>query len=243
MSVVARPAPPTRLRASYERIRALPPEVQLRECIDQLGNPEILVSEFLEAACEVEARLAAVTSPPAAAPDAGELMLEYFSPGRVIDIAQGSAAGFTCLASNVDPLRRTRSADDGERDGLDYVGLGPERTPACLGAVQSERDRTPYLVLLRLLACASELAPAAQRQWLDRELCGGRIGPEARFDLHLVLWQGESSPLHELARDLAEVVKEAALDDPLFPRMLEGIAAFQMDPDAFEGKLLPAWRV
>lgn len=235
-------APPTRLRASYQRIRALPPAEQLQECIDQLGNPEVLVAEFLEAACEVETRLGAAKSPRAAAEDTGELMLEYFTPGRLIAVAGGSADDFTCLASNVDPLHRD-TPEDGERDGLDYVGLGPDPGAACLGAVQSEHDATPYLVLLRLLTCASELAPAQQRDWLDRELFGGRLGPGPSFDLHLVVWEGDRSPLHELARDLAEVVKEAALDDPLFPKVIRDIAAFRMDPDAFDGKLVPDWRV
>lgn len=231
-------APRSRLRDTYERSRRLPPEVQLQECIDLLGHPEILVDELVEAFCEGDARGAVA----ARRPDDGELVLEYFYEGRDITVDEGVETYFTCLASGFDPLP---PANPGERDGLDYVALGREPSPPlpALGAVQSERDGTPYLVLLRLLACISELAPAVQLERLDRELFDGRLGREPAFDLHVVLWDRPGDPLHELTRDLAEVVKEAAARDSLFPPVLGQVAAYHMDPDQFEGRLTLSWRV
>ena len=235
---------PTPLRATYERSRRLSREAQLQECVDLLGHPDLLVDEFVEAFCEGEARSALATR--RRDDDDGELVLEYFYEGREIAVDGPSESHFTCLASGFDPLP---PADTAERDGLDYVAMGRDPSPAvpALGAVQSERDATPYLVLLRLLACASELAPAAQLERLDREVFDGKLGPEPAFDLHLVLWERADDPanvpLHELTRDLAEVVKAAAQQDSLFPPVLGHVAAYRMDPDAFEGRLTLAWRV
>ena len=237
----------TLLRATYERTRALPREAQLQECVDHLGHPEVLVSEFVDAYCAVEAMAdMAPVQVALAGPDGdpAELVLEYFYEGREISIGGIDSSDFRCVASDVLPLAGMQPGGD-ERDGLDYVGLADKDAPV-LGAVQSERDSTPLLVLLRLLTCTAELSPAPQLERLDREFLGGTLGSEPVFDLHLVLWEGEaeSQPsLHELTRDLAEVVKQAALDDPQFPPVLGSICGLRMDPDAFAGRLRLDWRV
>lgn len=242
----------TLLRRTYERARGLAPEAQLQECIDQLENPDVLVSEFVESYCAVEAGVG-VSRPGGPAATGGdededeELVLEYFYADREISVVGARPFAFTCVGSDVQPLRGMQPGGQ-QRDGLDYVGLlrAPASGPA-LGAVQSALDSTPFLVLLRLLACAAELAAKPQYQRLDREFFIGRLGPEPVFDLHLVLWEDGAGaappPLHELTRDLAEVVKQAALEDPLFPPVLGDICALRMDPDAFEGMLRLDWRV
>lgn len=236
----------TLLRRTYERTRALAPEAQLQECVDQLGNPELLVSEFVESYCAIDAHLGTPRPEAADAEAAGadELVLEYFYADREIAVAGAPPLAFTCLASDVQPLPGMQPGGD-ERDGLDYVGLKREPEPGpVLGAVESALDSTPFLVLLRLLACAAELAPAGQCQRLDREFFRGALGPQPVFDLHLVLFDAVSpEPLHELTRDLAEVLKQAALEDPLFPPVLGAISAFRMNPDAFDGTLRLDWRV
>ncbi len=241
MSAEPSQPPRTRLRATYERSRSLPRDAQLQECVDLLGHPEILVDEFVEAFCEGDARGAAASR----RQDDGELVLEYFYEGREISVQGEVETHFTCLASGFDPLP---PVDPSERDGLDYVAIGRDPSPPfpALGAVQSERDATPYLVLLRLLACASELAPRIQLERMDRELFDGKLGAEPAFDLHLVLWEPadpETAPLHELTRDLAEVVKASAAQDSLFPPVLGEVSAYRMDPDQFDGCLTLAWRV
>lgn len=236
----------TLLRRTYERTRALAPDAQLQECVDQLGNPEVLVSEFVESYCAVEAHLG-VGRLESAGTDADaveELGLEYFYADREISVAESLPLVFACLASDVQPLPGMRPGGD-ERDGLDYLGLkrAPEPGPV-LGAVESALDSTPFLVLLRLLACAAELAPAGQCQRLDREFFRGALGAQPVFDLHLVLFDAAApEPLSELTRDLAEVLKRAALEDPLFPPVLGAISAFRMDPDAFAGTLRLDWQV
>lgn len=246
----------TLLRASYQRIRALPEERQLEECVDLLENPDLLVAEFVESCCVVEAHVAGrsargVSTAPPEPSEAEELVLEYFYSGREIAVADGRAPGFRCIASDVLPLWGMRRGG-AEREGLDYVALGVEswvdsKPRPALGAVQSAVDSTPLCVLLRLLACMAELAPKPQRERLDGELFGGALGSEPAYDLQLVLFDTASGPevstLHELTRDLAEVVKLSALDDPLFPRVLGAISAFRMDPDAFEGTLGLCWSV
>ncbi len=235
--------PRSRLRATYERSRVLPQEAQLQECVDLLGHPEILVDEFVEAFCEGDARGAVAAR---REEGEGELVLEYFYEGRDIVVHGGVDTHFRCLASGFDPLP---PVDPSERDGLDYVAIGRDPSPPfpALGAVQSERDATPYLVLLRLLACASELAPRVQLERLDRELFDGKLGAEPAFDLHLVLWDAPAAaasvPLFELTRDLAEVVKASAAQDSLFPPVLGEVSAYHMDPDQFEGQLTLAWQV
>jgi hypothetical protein len=240
----------TLLRRTYERARELPMQAQLQECIDQLENPEVLVSEFVESYCAVEAGVglsSPIGSAPAASDGEEELGLEYFYADREISVVGARPFAFTCVGCDVAPLRGMQQGGQ-QRDGLDYVALlrAPASGPA-LGAVQSALDATPFLVLLRLLACAAELAPKPQYQRLDREFFIGRLGPEPVFDLHLVLWEDGADagplPLYELTRDLAEMVKQAALDDPLFPPVLGDICALRMDPDAFEGMLRLDWRV
>ena len=74
----------TLLRRTYERTRALAPEAQLQECVDQLGHPEMLVSEFVESYCDVDARLGIPRPQAAEAAGADELVLEYFYADRLL---------------------------------------------------------------------------------------------------------------------------------------------------------------
>jgi hypothetical protein len=254
------------LRAAYERVRALPLVQQMRECIDLLENPAVLASDLAETYVLLDAECDPPADPPdgeaaGAAPDGEEeeeLTLEHFHPGREVRIVgdDGSDQGaFVCLAGAFHPLApRALPPPDG---GVDYLGLVREpafpSTGPVLGAVESLGDATPYAVLLRLLACLTEVAPAPQREWLDRRLFKGALGTSPVFDLHVVLWQppgdGEGPPaqehgsLFELTRDLAEVVKGVCFETPQLAAMLGQVVCLRMDPEDLHGPLTLEWQL
>jgi hypothetical protein len=258
--------PRTSLRAAYDRVRALPLVQQMRECVDLLENPTVLASELAEAYVLLES----VCEPPgaeeieagAAAPggeaDEAELTLEHFGAGREVRVVGASAEplfDFACLSGGLYPL--APGADPAPDGGLDYVGLlrepaGPGTGPV-IGVVESLGDATPYALLLRLLACLTELAPAAQAERLERGLFKGALGSSPIFDLHLVLWRppgkveripgSEHRSLFELTRDLAEIARSACAETPQLGAVLGSILCLRMDPDDFRGTLVLEWRV
>jgi hypothetical protein len=260
--------PRTPLRAAYERVRALPLVQQMRECVDLLENPTVLASELAEAYVLLEStcepigaeELAAGSGAPAAGSgeDEAELTLEHFGPGREVRVVGASAEplfDFACLSGSLYPL--APGADPAPDGGLDYVGLLREPaapgTGPVLGVVESLGDATPYALLLRLLACLTELAPAAQAERLERGLFKGALGSSPVIDLHLVLWRppgkveripgSEHRSLFELTRDLAEIARSACAETPQLGAALGSILCLRMDPDDFRGTLVLEWRV
>jgi hypothetical protein len=244
--------PDSQLRRSYERARSLDFEGQMRECVDQLGNPEVIVEETLEAFRVVEAWAGSRELPPPGEPveldavDLEELASEFFYSTREVAVLGGCGA-FTSLASNVDPLGDLRPGEKGSRDGLDFVGLTCDeaRTPV-LGCVQSRSDTSAYPLLLRGLACLAEMAPEAQVARMNRQYFLGALGPRPAFDLDLVLWEGdgrEQESLDQLTRDLAEKLKHAIRRHGRFPEILRHIVCLRMNPARFDGRLRLAWRV
>jgi hypothetical protein len=179
--------------------------------------------------------------------DLEELANEYFYATREIAVP-GRRGSFTSLASNVDPLGDLRPSPKGERDGLDFVGLICEkrRTPV-LGTVQSDRDDSAYLLLLRGLASLSELAPEAQVERMNRKFFLGAVGPRPAFDLNLVLFEGRQSSeqcvLEQLTRDLAERLKRVIRWNGRFPEILRDIVCVRMNSARFDGRLRFGWRV
>jgi hypothetical protein len=245
--------PHTGLRRSYERARGLGLAEQIRECVDQLGHPEVVVGEVLEAFEEVDAWASSRELPPPGEPvdlsavDLEELSREDFYSTREITVV-GRRYSFTCLATDVDPLGDLRPSRAGGRDGLDFVGLTCDalRTPV-LGTVQSERDTSTWLLLLRGLACLAEMAPEAQVERLNKRFFLGSVGRRPAFDLHLVVQdeagRSERTTLDQLTHDLAEKLKLAIREHGRFPSILHDVVCLRMNRARFDGRLRLAWRV
>lgn len=225
--------PFTSLRSRYERARALDPEAQIRDCIDYLENPEILVTELLDAYAAIELSYtppAPTERPPAADPSfdhpAGRMR-----PGSVITVCEPrletELLSVTCLTgayAPLDPLAEPR----GDRAGFDYLGLARGDPPGpVLGTIQSDRDMTPYVLLLRLLASVAELAPPAQLEYLDQAVFKGALGTKPHFDLQILMRVPADvmplTTLTQLTRDLGDVVLGSVTLASDFPDVMRGV--------------------
>jgi hypothetical protein len=246
--------PDSTFRGRYERARRLDIGSQIRECVDYLQNPEILVFEFVQSFSSVESCCGpedfSFRSPSAAEAqdDDLELTLEHFYESLEVSVEGADAEQFTCVASELNPLPRPEEAPVEERHGLDYLGLvHAPRGGAALGAVSCEGESTPYLLLLRLLNALAELAPRVQIERLEREITKGALASNPVFDLHLVLWSlpedAERTQLSMLTRDLAEVIKGGLVEAWQFPDVLRDIQCLRMDASEFDGSLGLDWRV
>jgi len=235
----------TALRQRYERALGLDLAAQTAECIDYLGHPEVLIGEFVDAFCQIDGSTSTdlwVREPPD--PD-GELRLEHFYADLEVEVRGEDPFGFVCVEGEIAPVL-SEDAPVGEPvAGLDYAALVSGAEAPVLGAVQSERDRTSYQLLLRLLTCLAEVAPENQRKRLNHDYFKDALPPEPSFDLHLVVWDlgdaGET-PLHQLTRDLCDVFMSRVAEEVLFPPVLRGIVCLRMDPDAFDGVVDFDWR-
>jgi len=238
--------PETELRRTYERVRSLPLEGQMEDCIEQLSHPEVLVSELLDAFRELGRCFEAVEigGPPRGVMEApGEL----FYPGRDLSVL-GASRAFTCLASDVDPLAGFRSVTSPVRQGFDFVGVTCDATTTpVLGAMQSERDLSAYSLLLRLLASLAEMSPECQLERMGREFFRGVLSERTVFDLNIVLWDGDDSesrtPLCQLTRDLAEKMKVTLHEQSGIVQILRDIVCVRMNPSRFDGRLRLEWYV
>ena len=128
------------------------------------------------------------------------------------------------------------------------MGLRCDATNApVLGAVQSELDTSPYPLLLRLIACLAEMAPSAQVERLNAQFFKLTLSRTPCFALTLITWEyvedDTRSPISQLTRDLAEVVKAAIDTVPHFPGILREIVCLRMNPERFDGRLRFDWRV
>lgn len=258
------PIPDTLLRAQYERCRDLDPGGQMDECIEHLRNPHVLMRAMLDAFPAIASCFAPLVlsepeeiTPDDPPPPPQDPRHEFFYPSRDLVVLNESCS-FTCLATEVDPLGPLRptppEAEDADEAtsspvGLDFLGVTCDlsATPI-LGVVQSERDSSPFPLLLRLLASLTECAPPKQLRQLNRRHFKGLLRERPGFDLNLVIFDeteddetAELTPLCELTRDLAEVAKIALLgqDDML----VRHIVCLRMNPRRFDGRLRLAWRV
>jgi hypothetical protein len=160
----------------------------------------------------------------------------------------GDRCSFTCLATNVHPLSFAAEASGGLSTGLDYVGLTCDTSATLvLGAVQAPGDATAYPLLLRLLACLTEIAPPPLWERANQRHFKGIGRPNSKFDLNLVRWdrseRPETNPIGELTRDLAEHVKRALHESGRFPPILRDVVCLRMNPDRFDGRMRFDWRV
>jgi len=244
---------PTPLRLNYERARAVDVAGQLRECIDVLENPDIIVSEVLDSFHAVERAFEQGVLRPEILTARSEEHIEraeepeWFYQGRDLSV-HGDSCSFTCLSSNVEPIPLN---DDGEKqfaDGFDFVGIAcNEGARPVLGTVQSETDASAYPLLLRALVGLAEMAPVVQLERLRRQFFMGALPQSPSFDLMLVTWSrdetAERTPICQLTRDLAELVKRTILEHSSFPGVLNDVVCLNMNPDRFDGRLRFDWRV
>jgi hypothetical protein len=230
---LTRPGPTgiaTALRRRYERVKTLSPEAQIRDLVDYLENPEVLVAEFVDAYCAIEG-----------CADADELILEglatrprgplaeRFASGRAVQIAASDEPALRCLAG---PVPLLADAEDASGSGLDFVAVVPGVEPVpVLGVIEWPEGTSCYVLLMRALCCLAELAPAAHLERVSQELFKDALGAQARFDLQLVM-QGspggtEARTLAQLTRDLAEGFHQALADEWQFPDLLRRIACLR----------------
>jgi len=136
-------------------------------------------------------------------------------------------------------------AGEGIRDGFDYVAEPADAGDLpILGVAQTFDDSSANPLLLRLLCCLTEFAPARRLNVVNTDLLKGALQPDARFDLHIVLWdEGDPAPsLCELTRELAEMARDAMADTVLGERVGR-IHCLRIDPGAFDGELKEMWRI
>jgi len=247
--------PSTALRKSYERARSVDHTVQIQECADLLCCPELISSEILDAhaaiesigepelveICRVETR-----DRPASGQ---ELPVDHFFESQEVKVAAEPSFAFRCVATDVLPVQELLPSPGGLRDGFDYIALRPELDAnPILGVAQTIDDRSAYAVLLRMLACFTELVPAPRLEQVNQCYLKGALGPDPTFELHIVLWdEGNPTPqeltLCEFARDLAEVARAGMRSRPELARRMGKIRCLRMDPNHFENRLWQVWEI
>jgi hypothetical protein len=249
--------PSTLMRGSYLRARTIDYDQQILECADLLSHPELIIDEMLDAYAVIESfgesELDLVCSLTQTAPggEEAELLLDHFYEGQQIEVSTADESDweFRCLATDVRPVPELIPTGHSARDGFDYVAepIEPDARPM-LGVAQSMDDSSAYPLLLRLLSCITELAPARQLNVLNSDRLKGALRPDACFDLHMVVWddghfEGEVSTLCELSRDLAEVARSGMAQCPGLAARVGTILCLRMNPTHFQGELEEMWRI
>jgi hypothetical protein len=248
-----REIPLTPLRLGYQRSLEIGTEGQLRECIDLLENPELIVLQVLDTFHAVNRGFKEGLLRPEVLAAGSEQQIqrgiepEWYYEGQDISML-GDSGGFTCLASRVEPLPDLEFDPKAECEGFDFVGMSCNQdNRLVLGAVQSERDSSAYPLLLRLLAGLAEIAPRVQLERMNRQFLKGTAPADPSFDLFLVIWEfveGEHrTPLCQFTRDIAEVVKKTIVEKSDFPGILNDIVCIKMNPLRFDGRVRFDWRV
>ena len=213
----------------------------MRECVDYLQNPEVLIQEFMDAYTAVESccdpadQRFRVREPRAEARAAQVAARSGVRQGTGLRLRRGartssSAWRATCSISGcIGAAPRV--------DGLDYVGQIIDEDPlAVLGVVQVGVESSPYALFLRLITCLSEFAPDAQLRAADEALFKGGLGAEPKLDLHLLLRETDrdaaQATLRQLTHDLAEVFYAGISEEWQFPDVLRNIVCLLPAPVA-----------
>jgi hypothetical protein len=233
----------------------MPLSAQVEDCVDALSHPEVIVEEMVDAfgAATLAVR---IHDGPIPAPPHEQQRSEggpgraFFFPGRDITVLSWPRA-FTCLAVDIDPLSGFPVEEAGLGGGLDYAGLTCDATATpVLGGVRSVKETSAYPLLLRLLACLTEIAPEGQMKRLNGPYFRGVVRARPAFDLNLVLWEedeGEAgqirNTLTQLTRDLAERMKREIHGSGRGPELLRDVVCLRMNPSCFGGGLRYEWHV
>jgi hypothetical protein len=249
--------PSTLLRRTYEISRAQSLKDQIRECADHLSNPGLLAGELIDAFQAIcsfdESDLSAICEleKEPVVDEAGELVLEHFHAQQQLHLHGAKDVKIRCLATNVRPVSEICPSPDGIKDGVDYIALAVEEDTKCipmLGVAQSFDDTSAYALLLRGLACITELATDARTEILNQRWFSGALVGNPCFELHLILSvEGEQSPdevvLTELSRDLAEMARGAMSSESTLSQRIGTVRCLRMDPTQFDGVLHEIWSI
>ena len=178
------------LRRTYELSRSQDLGDQIRECADHLSNPQLLAGELIDAYQAIrsfdESDLPAICKleKEERFDDDGELILEHFYIQQKIQVESDNSFRFFCAATNVRPVSEICPTPDGIKDGVDYIGIGQEGEllgVPMLGIVQSFDDTSAYALLLRGLACLTELATDARVNQLNENWLAGALSPNQMY--------------------------------------------------------------
>jgi hypothetical protein len=246
--------PSTILRQRFERARALSLEGQMRECIDYLQNPEVLIQEFVDAyvavesCCDPEEQQFQVLPPNPEDPATRRVMLERLFANGSVTVFDTVPFEFTCLGRDVASVSGGTGKPVPGIDGLDYVGHMIDAEPVgVLGVVQHDETSTPFSLFLRLITCLSEIAPEAQLRAADAALFKGALGEEPKLDLQLLLREAEVDPaqatLRQLTHDLAEAFYAGVSEEWQFPDVLRNIVCLLPAPADSDESLILEWCV
>jgi len=242
----------TPFREHLDHCAQLAPQQQLEECADYIQHVDLLVSEFLESYYLVERLLEPDSALAGSSADSdGELVLEPFYESLEIELVDpmGRTEGrLVCVSGAVSSLPEENHPALSRR-GLDFIGLRDgENDHIVLGAVQSAKEETPFLLLLRALNALAEISPPLRIVQLGREIMRGGIPENVDFSLLLGVSEPDPSPesvaLNELTRDLAEAFGRTAAEAPQLAGMLRDAWCVASDADSLAaGRLRRSWRV
>ena len=226
----------TPFRLRYERSCALALEAQVEECADYLQNPEVLIAEFLESYYWVEGKLDPDRHDALFEASHEELVLEPYFDSLVLHVRAGDETEkIRCLAGAFAPLPGELHPAL-EQKGVDYVGVREGTQRIVLGVSDALHAATGFCLLLRALNCLAELAPPFQVARLRRHVLRDRVDPEPAFDLQIAIAARERTPdetaLLELTRDLAEMFKRRASDEPQFQGSIGRIECLEVGAGA-----------
>jgi len=224
----------------------------MRECVDYLQNPEVLVQEFVDAytavetCCDPDEQKFHVVAPDAAG-ERGQLLERMFA-ARTVPVFDTVPFEFTCLARDVVSVSGGTGQPLPRLDGLDYLGHMIDAEPVgVLGVIQHAEAATPYVLFLRLVTCLSELACSAQLAAADTDLWKGALGVEPKLDLHMILQEADAEPsqatLRQLTHDLAEAFYAGISEEWQFPEVLRNIVCLMPAPADSDEILILEWCV
>jgi hypothetical protein len=244
----------TALRARYERALGLSLERQTQECIEYLENPEVLIAEFTDSFLLAEAfdnreEAFLCEELPVRRRTAIGAAVTRMIQSPALRVSGADPYDFSYLSRDIVPLWKQGAEVDIEGAGLDYVGLTTDApaTPI-LGVVNSPEVPAPFLSLLRLLACLSEVGTESQLERADRFLFKGAVAERVPFDLHMLIVDGAEPvapvPLVQLTRDLAVVFVTGLCEEWALPPLIRRILCLRLPAaDApFDGTLREDWR-
>lgn len=252
--------PKTALRQRLEDARSFDLERQLRECVEYLENPQILVAEFADSYLTAEAfdnrheDFCAYGQTQLPKRRWVDRIVQQLIQIEHIAVPIAEPYCFHYLAREIIPLWSSSAVLGAGRDrraggmGLDYVGQVEEReVRPVLGVVKPREDETPYISLLRLLTCLAEVSTETQMERANRFLYKGRLPSRPTFDLHLVLvdWSPDERPhaLCELSRDLAHQFNVRLKEEWEFPNLLRNIVCATIPERGFDGRYRIEWCV
>jgi len=246
--------PSTILRQRFERARALSLERQMRECVDYLQNPEVLIQEFVDAyvavesCCDPDEQQFQVMPPSADDPATRKILLERLFANGAVTVFDTVPFEFTCVARDIASMSGSTGKPTPRLDGLDYVAHMVDAEPVgVLGVLQYDEQSTPFSLFLRLITCLSEIAPDAQLRAADTALFKGALGAEPKLDLHLLLREADPDPaqatLRQLTHDLAEAFYAGISEEWQFPDVLRNIVCLLPAPADSDESLILEWCV